>query len=165
MTKKSAELPELSLMESVDKLFLRFLVGKNKIYQEEEYNDGLSEAELDDNSSEEESELKQDGWNRRILLDVEKERVMRVEADKRLNDKRNALLTRFFQQSLLKVINTKLEDRDLVILEQLQLRESTIDLLKVLLATEPRYSVLAPLLDTNIGTKKRLLILMNILNC
>ena len=76
MTKKSAELPELSLMESVDKLFLRFLVGKNKIYQEEEYNDGLSEAELDDNSSEEESELKQDGWNRRILLDVEKERVI-----------------------------------------------------------------------------------------
>ena len=160
MTKKSAELPELSLMESVDKLFLRFLVGKNKIYQEEEYNDGLSEAELDDNSSEEESELKQDGWNRRILLDVEKERVMRVEADKRLNDKRNALLTRFFQQSLLKVINTKLEEHDLVILEQLQLRESTIELLKVLLATEPRYSVLAPLLDTNIGTKKRLLSLV-----
>jgi len=160
MTKKSAELPELSLMESVDKLFLRFLVGKNKIYQEEEYNDGLSEAELDDNSSEEESELKQDGWNRRILLDVEKERVMRVEADKRLNDKRNALLTRFFQQSLLKVINTKLEEHDLVILEQLQLRESTIELLKVLLATEPRYSILAPLLDTNIGTKKRLLSLV-----
>ena len=160
MTTESAELPELSLMESVDKLFLRFLVGKNKIYKEEEYNDGLPEAELKDKALEEESTAKKNGWNQRILLDVEKERMMRVEADKQLNNKRNALLTRFFQQSLLKVINIKLESSDTVIHEQLQLRESTIELLNKLLASEPRYSVLAPLLDINIGTRNRLLSLV-----
>ena len=153
MTTKLAEVPELSLMESVDKLFLRFLVGKNKIYKEEEYNDGLSEAELDDIALGLKSETVQDGWNKRILLDVEKDRVMREEADKRLKDKRNALLMRYFQQSLLKVINAKLEDGDAVILEQLQLRESTTELLKKLLAGEPRYSILATLLDQNVNTR------------
>lgn len=160
MTKKTTKQPALSLMESVDKLFLRFLVGKNKIYQEEEYNDGLSEAELDDKALGLQSEPAEDGWNKRILLDVEKERVMRVKADKRLTEKRNALLTRYFQQSLLKVINNRLENSDTVILEQLQLRESTIELLKKLLAGEPRYSVLASLLDSNIGTRNRLLSLV-----
>jgi len=160
MTKKTTEQPAPSLMESVDKLFLRFLVGKNKIYKEEEYNDGLSEAELDDKALGLQSEPVEDGWNKRILLDVEKERVMRVKADKRLTEKRNALLTRYFQQSLLKVINNRLENSDSVILEQLQLRESTNELLKKLLAGEPRYSVLASLLDSNIGTRNRLLSLV-----
>ena len=159
MTKKPAEQPELSLMQSVDKLFLRFLVGKNKVYKEEEYNDGVSEAELDE-KVDSKSTPAQDGWKQRILLDVEKERVMREKADKRLKDKRNALLMRYFQQSLLKVINTKLEDSDTVILEQLQLRESTTELLKKLLAGEPRYSVLASLLDQNVNTRKRLLSLV-----
>jgi len=160
MTTKNAEQPELSLMESVDKLFLRFLVGKNKIYKEEEYNDGLSDAEIDNHDTDLESKPKEDGWNKRILLDVEKERVMREKADKRLKDKRNALLMRYFQQSLLKVINTKLNDSDTVILEQLQLRESTTELLTKLLAGEPRYSVLAALLDQNVNTRKRLLSLV-----
>jgi hypothetical protein len=158
MKTKEVQPPEFTLIESVDKLFLRFLVGKNKIYKEEEYNDGLSEAKLEDESSE--PDPVQDGWNQRILLDVEKERVMRVEADKRLSDKRNALLTRYFQQSLLKVINSKLESSDSVILEQLQLRDSTIELLQKLLAGEPRYSVLAALLDNNVGTRNRLLSLV-----
>jgi hypothetical protein len=160
MSPKPTELPVLSLIESIDKLFLRFLVGKNKIYKEEEYNDGLSEAELDDKVLDSESKSPQNGWNQRILLDVEKERVMREKADKRLNEKRNALLTRYFQQSLLKVINAKLGNSDVVILEQLQLRESTIELLQTLLRGEPRYSKLAALLEHNIGTKKRLLSLV-----
>lgn len=160
MTKTTTEQPAISLKESVDKLFLSFLVGRNKIYQEEEYNDGLPEAELDEQALGLQSEPAEDGWNKRILLDVEKERVMRVKADKRLTEKRNALLTRYFQQSLLKVINHRLENSETVILEQLQLRESTIELLKKLLAGEPRYSVLAALLDNNIGTRNRLLSLV-----
>mgnify|MGYP003625146868 CR=1 FL=1 len=153
--------PELTLMQSVDKLFLRFLVGKNKIYKEEEYNDGLAGAELEEKETESSSESSQDGWNKRILLDVEKERVMKVKADKRITDKRNALLTRYFQQSLLKMVNTKLENSDSVILEQLQLRDSTTELLKKLLAGEPRYSVLASLLNSNTGTRNRLLSLVD----
>jgi hypothetical protein len=160
MKTKEFQPPEFTLIESVDKLFLRFLVGKNKIYKEEEYNDGLSDAKLEDEDSTSASDPIQDGWNQRILLDVEKERVMRVKADKRLSDKRNALLTRYFQQSLLKVINTKLESSDSVILDQLQLRDSTVELLQKLLAGEPRYSVLAALLDNNIGTRNRLLSLV-----
>lgn len=160
MTTKPIETPELPLMESVDKLFLRFLVGKNKIYKEEEYNDGLSDAELDNSDADPKAIVKEDGWNKRILLDVEKERVMREKADQRLKDKRNALLMRYFQQSLLKVVNAKLEDNETVILEQLQLRESTTELLKKLLAGEPRYSILATLLDQNVNTRKRLLSLV-----
>ena len=158
---KKIQQPDLSLMESIDKLFLRFLVGKNKIYKEEEYNDGLADAELADNDEKEDAEPVNDGWNKRILLDVEKERVMREQADKRLKDKRNALLMRYFQQSLLKVINAKLENSETVILEQLQLRDSTVELLQKLLAGEPRYSTLAVLLDGNIGTRNRLLSLVS----
>jgi len=147
-------------MDSVDKLFLRFLVGKSRIYKEEEYNDGLSEAELEDKTLSKESTSSENGWNQRILLDVEKQRVMREKADKQLNDKRNALLTRYFQQSLLKVINHRLANTDEVILEQLQLRDTSIELLKKLLSGEPRYSLLASLLEDNIGTRNRLLSLV-----
>lgn len=157
MTTKSTTLPELPLMESIDKLFLRFLVGNNKIDKEEEYNDGLSEEELDADTD---GITKQDGWNQRILLDVEKERVEREKSEQCIKDKRNALLMRYFQQSLLKVVNEKLENTETIILEQLQLRESTIELLKKLLAGEPRYSVLASLLDQNINTRRRLLLLV-----
>jgi len=155
MTKKI----ELTLIDSINQLFLRFLVGKNKIYQEDDYNDGLSEIEEGQENVLLSSENK-NGWNQRILLDVEKQRVKREEADKRLKDKRNALLTSYFQQSLLKVINKKLENSDNVINEQLQLRENSIELLNRLLAGEPRYSVLASLLELNINTRKRLLFLV-----
>ncbi|GLS90736.1 hypothetical protein GCM10007916_18030 [Psychromonas marina] len=156
----TSELTMPSLMDAMDKLFLRFLVGKSKIYKEEEYNDGLSEAELDDKALNTESASSENGWNQRILLDVEKQRVMREKADKQLNDKRNALLTRYFQQSLLKVINHRLANTDEVILEQLQLRETSLELLKKLLAGEPRYSQLALLLEDDIGTRNRLLSLV-----
>ena len=156
----TTEPPVPSLMDSVDKLFLRFLVGKSRIYKEEEYNDGLSEAELEDKTLSKESTSSENGWNQRILLDVEKQRVMREKADKQLNDKRNALLTRYFQQSLLKVINHRLANTDEVILEQLQLRDTSIELLKKLLSGEPRYSLLASLLEDNIGTRNRLLSLV-----
>lgn len=157
--KKTVKETELSLCESIDQLFLRFLVGKNKIYKEEEYNDGLSEAE-DEEKLLALSLKHKNGWNQRILLDVEKQRVEREEVDKRLKDKRNALLTSYFQQSLLKVINEKLKNNDNVINEQLQLRESSVELLNKLLAGEPRYSVLASLLELNVNTRKRLLFLV-----
>ncbi|MFT6987007.1 MAG: hypothetical protein ACJAT7_002857 [Psychromonas sp.] len=147
------------LVESINKLFLRFLVGKKKIYKEEEYNDGLLDDELDDDSRALSPQDK-NGWNQRILLDVEKQRVERVEADNLLKKKRNALLMRYFQQSLLTVVNEKLENSRNVINDQLQLRESTVELLTKLLAGEPRYSVLASLLELNIGTRNRLLFLV-----
>jgi hypothetical protein len=150
----------LSLMESVDKLFLRFLLGKNKIYREGEYNDGLSTDEFDNKDVDPVEDSMKDALKERILLDVEKERVMREAADKRLKDKRHALLLHYFQQSLLKVINSKLANNQNVILEQLQLRDSTSELLQKLLAGEPRYSTLASLLDCDIGTRNRLLSLV-----
>lgn len=160
MTSKTNVATELSLVESIHKLFLRFLVGKNEIYKEEEYNDGLLENEPDDDPRVLPPQDK-NGWNQRILLDVEKQRVERVEADNRLKNKRNALLMRYFQQSLLTVVNEKLENSSNVINDQLQLRESTVELLTKLLAGEPRYSVLASLLELNIGTRNRLLFLVS----
>jgi len=160
MTSKINVTTAQSLVEAINKLFLRFLVGKNKIYQEEEYNDGLLEDELGDDPQVLSSQNK-NGWNQRILLDVEKQRVERVEADNRLRNKRNALLMRYFQQSLLSVVNEKLENSGNVINDQLQLRESTVELLTKLLAGEPRYSVLASLLELNISTRNRLLFLVS----
>ncbi len=161
MTSKTITSSEPSIIESIDQLFLRFIVGKNKIYKEEEYNDGLSEAEQDDKELGLSAAEEKSGWNQRILLEVEKDRVKRVEADKRLKDKRNALLMRYFQQSLLKVVNEKLQNSESVISDQLQLRENTVELLKKLLAGEPRYSVLASLLELNPGTRNRLLSLVS----
>lgn len=157
MTEQTAKKIELSTAESIEKLFLRFLVGKSKIYKEE-YNDGLSEEEEVVDFAV--SVQKENGWNQRILLDVEKQRVEREEADKRLKDKRNALLMSYFQKSVLKVVNEKLENSDNVINEQLQLRESSVELLNKLLAGQPRYSVLASLLDVDVNTRKRLLFLV-----
>lgn len=158
MSEKKMELSIVSSIESVDKLFLHFLVGKNEIYKDEGYNDGLSEAD------EEKSDGKltpKDGWNQRILLDVEKQRVLREKENKLLNDKRNALLRRYFQQSLLKIIDIRLKNSDAVILDRLLLRESTIELLIKLLSTEARYSILATLLESDIDTRKRLLSLVS----
>ena len=61
MTTKKTGLPELTLTESIDKLFVRFLVGKNKIYKEEEYNDGLLENESEGNETT--SSPAESGWN------------------------------------------------------------------------------------------------------
>jgi hypothetical protein len=148
-----------TLIESIEKLFLRFLVGKNRIYKEEEYNDGLLEEEAEKGEAAPD-DAEENGWNQRVLLDVEKERVMREKADLRLKEKRNALLMRHFQQRLLKVINEKLEDSDNVINNQLHLGQNTVELLIKLLASEPRYSVLASLLESSFTVRKRLLFLV-----
>ncbi len=163
MNKKLTKASAITLIESVDKLFLHFLVGKKGISQEDKYNDGLSEIEFNDTALEIQSELIliPNGRHQRILLDVEKKRVIREEANKRLNDKRNALLTRYFQQSLLKTINVRLEDSDAVVFERLQLHDSTLELLRTLIGGEPRYSILASLLDQNTGIKKHLLSLVD----
>jgi len=138
MTKEKLASAELPISQSIEKLFLRFLVGKNNIYQEDNYNDGLLESEDAD-----ESELSpESGWNQRVLLDVEKKRVEKVEADRRIKVKRHAILTRYFQQSLLKIINEKLENVPNVLKTQLQYRKSSIELLIKLLASETRYSII-----------------------
>lgn len=159
MVSRIPEQVKPSLVESINTLFVRFLVGKNKISNEEEYNDGLSEADLNDKGLAL-SPKENDGWNQRILLDVEVERVRRVEADKALKDKRDAVLMRFFQKTLLNAINAKLENTDDVIINQLQLRDSILELLKKIIAEEPRFSVLAGLLEFNINTRNRLLSLV-----
>lgn len=163
MTAKSHKANALSFTETVEKLFLNFLVGKNKteaVSNDEEYNDGLLGRELEGKSPAF-SDQDKNGRNQRILLDVEKERVKREQAELRVKEKRNAVLTRYFQQLLLKVVHGKLENSDNVISGQLQLKESTLEFLKKLLAGESRYSVLAPLLELNISTRKRLLFLVN----
>lgn len=137
----------------INKLFLRFLVGKSKIYKEEDYDDGLDEEEEIGRII----KAKKDGWNQRILLDVEKERKERVEEEKRLRDKRNAILTHYFQQLLLKTIDEKLAETENVVTEQLQLRNNSTELLINLLAKEPRYSVLAGLLDLNPSTRNHVI--------
>ena len=158
MTEKKSASAELPISKSIEKLFLRFLVGKNSIYQEENYNDGLLESESEE--AQENEFIPESGWNQRVLLDVEKKRVERVEADRRIKAKRNAVLTRYFQQSLLKAINEKLEDTGNVLDTQLQYRKNSVELLTKLLASEPRYSVLATLLESNITVRNRILLLV-----
>ena len=140
-------------LSDINKLFLHYLVGKTQISKEEDFNDGLHQQE----NNEEITKKKGDGWNQRILLAVEKERVERELKEKQLEKKRNALLTRYFQQLLLSTINDKLQDTPTVLSEQLQMRESSIDLLIELIAKEPSYSSLAELLDLNPSTRNHII--------
>ncbi|MDA7746217.1 HDOD domain-containing protein [Psychromonas sp.] len=148
--------PALSSSD-INKLFLRFLVGKSKVYKEEDYNDGLNELGESDQEQDEAIEAKGNGWNQRILLEVEQERKTRVLEAKKEQDKRNAILTRYFQQLLLSTIDEKLKDTDSVVAEQLQMRDNSIELLILLLAKEPRYSILAGLLDLNPSTRNHVI--------
>ena len=140
-------------LSDINKLFLHYLVGKTQISKDEDFNDGLHQQE----NNKELTEKKGDGWNQRILLTVEKERVERELKEKRLEKKRNALLTRYFQQLLLSTINDKLKDTATVLSEQLQMRKSSIELLIELIAKEPSYSSLAELLDLNPSTRNHII--------
>jgi len=140
-------------LSSINHLFLHYLVGKTQISKEADFNDGLHQQENPD----EPQKGKGDGWNQRILLGVEKERLERELKEKKREQKRNALLTRYFQQLLLATIQEKLEDTATVLSEQLQMRDSSIDLLVELLAREPNYSSLAELLDLNPSTRNHII--------
>ena len=137
----------------INKLFIHYLVGKTQVSKDEDFNDGLHQQE----NNEDITSKKQDGWNQRILLAVEKERVEREVKEKKLEKKRNALLTRYFQQLLLSTINDKLQDTATVLSEQLQMRESSIELLIELIAKDPSYSSLADLLDLNPSTRNHII--------
>jgi len=91
----------------MEQLFLRFLVGKNKIYKEDDYNDGLNEKE---ENNEDLNPQQDNGWNQRILLSVEKERKMRLLEEKKLQERREALFIGDFQKLLLATINEKLKN-------------------------------------------------------
>jgi len=143
----------ISDFPDINNLFLHYLVGKTQINKEDDYNDGLEQKE----SEVEAKPQKADGWNQRILLGVEKERMQRALEEKKLQKKRNALLTRYFQQLLLSTINEKLKETKVIVSEQLQLRENSIDLLIELLAKEPSYSTLADLLDLNPSTRNHVI--------
>jgi len=128
----------------IDILFLRFLVGKNKIHQHSD--DGLLEQSDDDQTEEENADS---GWTQRILLGVEKERQIQVLEEKKQQEKHDKLLTSYFQRTLLSTINESLKDTKKVIIEQLKMPDCNIQLLSTLIAKEPRYSVLADLLKTD----------------
>jgi hypothetical protein len=130
---------------------------KTQINKEEDYNDGLYQQE----NSEDSKKIKGNGWHQRILLPVEKERMARVLAEKKVKKKRNALLTRYFQQRLLFTINEKLKCSAIVLSEQLQIRENCIELLVELLTKEPDYIKLAELLELNPSTRNHVINLVS----
>jgi len=140
-------------LSDINKLFLHYLVGKTQISKDEDFSDGLYQQE----SHEDIKKKKGDGWNQRILLAVEKERVERELKEKTRQKKRNALLTRYFQQRLLSTIDSELQDIATVLSEQLQMRDSNIELLVELIAKDPNYSSLAELLDFNPSTRNHII--------
>ncbi len=130
----------------MEQLFFRFLVGKSKIYKEDDYNDGLNETE---EKNEDLNAQQENGWNQRILLSVEKERKMRVLEEKKLEERRKALLIRDFQKLLLTTVNAKLTKTKTIISEHLQMHNEFTELLTTLIVKDTRYSVLAELLERN----------------
>jgi len=134
------------VLPDIEQLFLRFLVGRSKIYVNDDYNDGLPQEEPE---QEKVIEAQDNGWNKRILLSVEKERKMRVLEEKKLQQRREALFTYYFQQLLLTTVNEKLRDTQKVLSEHLQMHDNCIQLLTTLTTQESRYSLLAELLDRN----------------
>ena len=148
----SNDIPTTNLSD-INKLFLHYLVGKTQINKDEDFSDGLYLQE----SHEDIKQKKGDGWNQRILLAVEKERVERELKEKTRQKTRNALLTRYFQQLLLSTIDGELQNTATVLSEQLQMRDSNIDLLVELIAKDPDYSSLAELLDLNPSTRNHII--------
>lgn len=151
MSAKQIEHSATSIIESIDTLFFRFLVGKHKIYKVEEYNDGLSEDKSADKQLIPDSLKNGEGQSSALENKKNNEQCDSV-------DKRNVLLMRYFQQTLAKVIDVHIGNSDSLITKQLH--ESTLELLQALLRGEPRYSKLALLLETNTATKNYLLSLI-----
>lgn len=132
-------------LTQMDILFLRFLVGRSKIYQDKDYNDGLT-RQNDNEQKEKEKEKeeeKETGWNQRILLGVEKERKIQALEEQQQQKQHDARLTSYFQKMLLATINKKLKNTEAIVNENVQITPQNVELLISLIAKEPRYSVLA----------------------
>ena len=151
---------EPSINESIDKLFLSFLIGKGYAFTEDE--DCNNWLDNDVGSRRIKASKKQpNGRHQRILLDVEKERVQREKNAQSIKNKRDALLTRYFQQLLLKTVNDKLDSTQTSAAQKLQFKECTVELLEKLLAdNSATYAVIGELLDPHVGVRNRLIALV-----
>ena len=150
---------ETSLLTSVDKVFLRFLVGKWQLSEDDRAHDHVLDAGGKNANSDVDTneDIERNGRQERTLLEVEKKGAKRKELEQLHDEQRQALLIRYFQQLLLKVVNKKLEDPEKLIIDHLQLHKSNVELINILLKYEPRYSVLSHLLGFNVHIRERLL--------
>ena len=151
---------EPSITESIDKLFLSFLIGKNHVFTEDEDCNDWLDNDLR-NSRIKATKERPNGRSQRILLDVEKERVKREKNVQSIKNKRDALLTRYFQQLLLKTVNDKLESIQTTATQKLQFKACTAELLEKLLADDTAtYPVIGELLDPHVSVRNRLIALV-----
>ena len=154
----SAKTPDpQNIANKINAKFEHFLVGKNYILGDDDFNDGL---ELELLEQEEEKESSASGWSKRILLDVEKARVEKEAAERRQREKALQVASAYFNKRLINDMLKQLSEPDRVMTHLLRVHASTIDLLIALTLPFPRLSLIASMLEQNPELKRRLLYLV-----
>ncbi len=146
-----------AVVNKVNKKFQQFLVGKGYTLVDDDFMDGLQLEQLE---QEEANEHNPSGWTDRILLDVEKARVEREEAEKRKREKDLTLASSYFRKRFVSNVVTNLADTNGTLKQILRIFPSTVDLLAILALPYPRLSVIASMLDQNPEIRKRILYLV-----
>ncbi|WP_434340672.1 HDOD domain-containing protein [Motilimonas cestriensis] len=146
-----------SIANRISAKFEHFLVGKNYILGDDDFNDGL---ELELLEKQEEKESTESGWSKRILLDVEKARVEKEAAAKRQREKALQVASNYFNKRLINDMLQQLSEPDRVMTHLLRVHASTTDLLLALTLPFPRLSLIASMLEQNPELKRRLLYLV-----
>ncbi|MCE2572432.1 HDOD domain-containing protein [Motilimonas eburnea] len=147
----------LTLAQRIHTRFDHFLVGKNYVLGDEDFNDGL---ELELLEQEEDKEVKESGWSQRILLDVEKARVEKEQAAKRQRAKALQVAASYFNKRHINDMLGQLSEPERVMTHLLRMPSSTTDLLLSLTLPFPRLSAIGAMLEQNPEVKRRLLYLV-----
>lgn len=147
----------LTLAQRIHTRFDHFLVGKNYVLGDEDFNDGL---ELELLEQEEDKEVKESGWSQRILLDVEKARVEKEQAAKRQRAKALQVAASYFNKRHINDMLGQLSEPERVMAHLLRMPSSTTDLLLSLTLPFPRLSAIGAMLEQNPEVKRRLLYLV-----
>ncbi|MFO6425130.1 HDOD domain-containing protein [Motilimonas sp. KMU-193] len=146
-----------SLTQRIHARFDHFLVGKNYVLGDEDFDDGL---ELELLEQQEDKEVKESGWSKRILLDVEKARVEKEEAAKRQRAKALQVAASYFNKRHINDMLAQLSEPDRVMTHLLRMPPSTTELLLSLTLPFPRLSAIGAMLEQNPEVKRRLLYLV-----
>lgn len=147
----------VNIAQKIHTKFDHFLVGKNYILGDEDFNDGL---ELELLEQQEDKEVKESGWSQRILLDVEKARVEKEEAAKRQRAKALQVAANYFNKRHINDMLAQLSEPERVMTHLLRMPSSNTDLLLSLTLPFPRLSFIGSMLEQNPEVKRRLLYLV-----
>ncbi|WP_108652608.1 hypothetical protein [Dongshaea marina] len=137
--------------------FRHYLIGQKHQLAADELDDGLALNEIED---QEQVEQEQQESEERILLDVEKARVAREEAQKQQREKEVKAASNLIHHKLNELIIHSFHDHHRLLRSTLRLDTSALDLLALIAEPFPRLSVLASVVEVNQEIRRRILYLV-----